>query len=60
MRSRDVIALFDAVPVGTRVEILDLPLREGMLAAGIARHPKLAGTGFQGGPLPGSASGGVR
>ena len=36
MRSKDVIALFDAVPVGTPVEIMDMPIRRllpGMLLA---------------------------
>ena len=27
MRSRDVVRVFDAVPVGTRIEILNMPLR---------------------------------
>jgi hypothetical protein len=46
MRSRDVIALFDAVRVGTRVEVLNVPLEQGLWAIRSHSHPKLAGTGF--------------
>jgi lipoprotein-anchoring transpeptidase ErfK/SrfK len=30
MRSRDVVQVFDAVPVGTKISILDVPLRRAM------------------------------
>ena len=46
MRSRDVIALFDAVRVGTRVEVLNVPLEQGLWVARSHANPRLAGSGF--------------
>ncbi len=38
MRSRDVVRVFDAVPVGTKIQIVNLPLRRA-LAEWAARQP---------------------
>ncbi len=33
MRSRDVVRLFDAVPVGTKIDVIDAPLRRAVAEA---------------------------
>lgn len=50
MRSRDVVRVFDSVPVGTKIEIVNAPLRRA-LAEWAARQPlatdrKIAANGF--------------
>jgi lipoprotein-anchoring transpeptidase ErfK/SrfK len=44
MRSKDVVQVFDAVPVGTKIEIVNAPLRQA-LAAWAAKQP-MAGRGI--------------
>ena len=38
MRSRDVVTVFDTVPVGTKIDVVNTPLRQAM-AAWAARQP---------------------
>ena len=38
MRSRDVVRLFDAVPVGTRIDVVDAPLHRAIAEASMSHH----------------------
>jgi len=38
MRSRDVVRLFDAVPVGTRIEVVNAPLHRVIAEASMIHH----------------------
>ena len=38
MRSRDVVRLFDAVPVGTRIDVVDAPLHRAIAEAAMSHH----------------------
>lgn len=42
MRSRDVVELFDMLPVGSHVEVLNLPLHRAIAAASINSRTRLA------------------